>query len=51
MQQLKQNRGDFKALTTRIAHVLSILHEVAKDHPDIAKNSPQFSRLSEEFSR
>ena len=49
-QQFKQNRGDFKALTTSITYVLSILHEVAKDHPDTAKNSPRFSTLSEEFN-
>jgi len=50
-QQFKQNRGDFKALTTNITYVLSMLHEAAKDHPDTAKNSPQFDRLSKEFNR
>jgi len=49
-QQLKRNREDFKALAISVTRVLTILHQVAKDHPDAAKDSDQFILLCEEFS-
>ena len=50
-QQIKQNRDDYKALTTSIILVLDVLHEEVKAQPDATRGSARFNASCAEFKR